>query len=451
MLLQTKSKPKYFWDLFMLFVNTYVVLAAPFNLVVAYVPTYFSILVECGLVYALFTDIVIKFSTPIKVNREYVLDRKLIAVNYFKSYFFLDFISAIPFYLLFHIFSSSGEITTSLGVISLLRMLRVFRLIDFVKKLQDPRIFNHPLLRFGFFLFWILLFAHWVACGWLLLGTNFTKDEKWLSYLKSLYWTITTLTTVGYGDFIPHTTSQMVYTIIIMMLGAGVYGYVIGNVAGLITNVNEAKTNYLRRIDNINTFFRFRKIPLHLQEKVLDYQGYLWESRLGYDENVVLENLPYSLKVEISMFLNRGIIQKVPLFKNASEDFIREIASALCPVVFTPGDYIIRKGEVANVMYFINRGFVDIVSDDSTQIFKRLHEGDFFGEMALVLSMPRASNIRASGYCDLYALSKESLENVIYYHPEFKQQLDDVVRQRLKKTTSLNRREKRKTTGKRKK
>ncbi len=430
-MIHPENKYKFLWDYFMVCINTYVILAVPFNIVVGFKLTNINLLLETIVTVILSVDLFINFYTGINKNREYIFNKKIIAKSYLKNNFFLDLVSTIPFHLLLYLLFSGSSLLNILKFISLIRILRITHLISFSKRLKDPRIFNHPFLRFALFLFWILLFSHWVTCGWLLLGDRFDSAEKWPHYLKSLYWTITTLTTVGYGDIIPQTTFQIIYTIIIMMLGAGVYGYTIGNMAGLIANINVAKIKYLKSMDSLNAFFRFKKIPSHLQKKVLDYQDYLWQSRLGYDEHVVLEKLPSSLKTEISMFLNRGIIQKVPFFQNTSENFIREIACELRPVVFTPGDYVMRKGEVGDVMYFISNGSVDIVSDDGIQRFKKLYEGDFFGEMALILSTARTATIRSCGYCDLYMLSKKSLDRAIKHHPKFKKQLNDAARGRL--------------------
>ena len=49
-----------------------------------------------------------------------------------------------------------------------------------------------------------------------------------MPYIASLYWTVTTVTTVGYGDITPTAPAERVYAIICMVVGTGVFGYVIG-------------------------------------------------------------------------------------------------------------------------------------------------------------------------------------------------------------------------------
>ena len=58
-------------------------------------------------------------------------------------------------------------------------------------------------------------------------------------YVVALYWALTTLTTVGYGDVIPYTTLELVWTCVVMFVGTCTFGYIIGNVASLITHEDE--------------------------------------------------------------------------------------------------------------------------------------------------------------------------------------------------------------------
>jgi signal-transduction protein with cAMP-binding, CBS, and nucleotidyltransferase domain len=89
------------------------------------------------------------------------------------------------------------------------------------------------------------------------------------------------------------------------------------------------------------------------------------------------------------------------------------------PVVFTPGDYIVRAGEVGFDMYFISRGRVDVVSADEKTNYAVLAAGQFFGEIALLLSMPRTATIKAKEYCDLYRLDKETFDRILTRYPDF--------------------------------
>ena len=132
----------------------------------------------------------------------------------------------------------------------------------------------------------------------------------------------------------------------------------------------------------------------------------------------------------MALQINREIIEKVPLFQTAGEDLIREIVLNLTPVVFTPGDTIVTAGEVGFQMYFISQGSVDVLSADEQTVYATLTAGQFFGEIALLLSMPRTATIRAREYCDLYRLDKENFDRVIQRYPDFAERINELAEKR---------------------
>lgn len=152
-------------------------------------------------------------------------------------------------------------------------------------------------------------------------------------------------------------------------------------------------------------------------EAVSDYYRYLWRQRMDHDEHEILARLPPSLRTEVTLHLKRDLLEAVPLFRHTGEDFLREVALGMHPVIFLPGDRILRAGDAGRSMYFITRGEVDILSADETRRLARLGTGDFLGEMALVFDEPRTATARAVGYCDLYRLDRELFRRLLDLHP----------------------------------
>jgi len=336
----------------------------------------------------------------------------------------VDLVAVIPFRVL-----PGG------ALFELLRLLKLARVAQLMRRWRGQAVQNAQILRLVFFVCWLFIIAHWLACGWLAIGGIDMEADEFSKYLRALYWCITTLATVGYGDIVPKTNLQTVYAMVVMLLGVGVYGYVIGNVTNLVANIDLAKTHYRENMERLAAFMRYRNIPPTLQRRLRDYYAYLWENRLGYDESTILADLPESLRTEVALFLRRDFIEHAPLFQGASHELVREMALQLRPVVFTPGDLIFRAGQYGYNMYFISRGTVEIIAPDGTTVLTTLTDGQFFGELALLFSQPRTASVRAVDYCDLYTLDKDTFERVLMRYPEFAAHIKEEADRRSPQTT----------------
>lgn len=440
---------KRYFDALLLVFTVFAALEVPLHLALQYpAPSWIRVI---NLLYPIiFTfDIVTSFFTTIVVDGEEVTSKKRIAIHYLRSWFIVDLIAATPFDLIFANgwLSEASNAARSLRLFSpryiqillAVRMLRIYHILPFLERTRKKELFNPGLVRLFFTVFVVLIIAHWVACGWMALGKVDANLDYFSNYIKALYWCITTITTIGYGDITPSTNVQTIYTMFVQLTGAGMYGYIIGNLASMLANSDLARTQFRAKMEKIQTFMQYRDVPNELQDSIRTYYDYLWNNRRGFDESAVLDELPSSLKVQVALHLNREIIEKVPMFRGASDEFIRQIVLNLKPILYTPGDFIFRKGEMGDQMYFISRGKVEIVAEDGKTVYATISEGGFFGEIALLFSTERTASVRAVDYCDLYTLDKFTFDNVLQKFPEIAAQVHAMAEERRQKSVDEGR------------
>ncbi|MBT8207863.1 MAG: cyclic nucleotide-binding domain-containing protein [Acidimicrobiia bacterium] len=338
--------------------------------------------------------------------------------RYLRSWFVIDLLAAIPFDLVAELPGVAGTSSAeAFRMLALLRVLRVARLFVLQRRWRVQTSFNPAVLRLVFFAFWIALVAHWMASGWIALDGFESGPADLSPYQSALYWAITTLTTVGYGDITPIGVGQTYYTMVAMLLGAAMYGYIIGNVASLVSNLDVIRAGHLQRVETANHFMRDRQIPRDLQAQVRDYYNYVWDSRVG-QETAILDELPKPLHVEIALHTHRNILESVPLFTGAGEDFFRDLVLYLKPRVLLPGQRLMRRGEVGSELYFIEEGSVEVLGTDDESVIAVLGSGDFVGEMALLTDQPRANTVIAADYCIVYALDRVGFNRVLENFPD---------------------------------
>ena len=412
------------WQLIITICSIFLAIYIPLNIVMNISPgIYLSIFY--WLITLIFTiDILINYLFPtFDVSQQ--INIKKARLRYLKSWFIVDLLAAIPFLFIFPVLA--------LGVFRLLKFVRV---AQYMHHTRQRAIRYGDYLLLGFFIFWLLLFAHWLTCGWIYLRTFPVDADNVTKYITSLYWVIETLTTVGYGETTPITNAQHIYAMIIMLTGVGVYGFIIGNVANLLSKRNPARNQFFNNLDQLKVFVNYRNIPISLQKKISDYYTYIWKKKLGFDESVFLSGLPQGLQNEVSIHLKREILEKIPLFKGVSDNFLRDVSLHMRPIVCVPGESVFNEGDIGNEMYFVIRGKLEVVMNNEP--LSVLTDGDFFGEISLFTEQKRrTAAVISQTYSDLYRLDRELFDEVLRRYPKIAEHIKKIADERVEQNKDI--------------
>ncbi len=123
------------------------------------------------------------------------------------------------------------------------------------------------------------------------------------------------------------------------------------------------------------------------------------------------------------------VLKKVALFKDGDPLFLSQVIMSLRPKLVSAGELIVKKGDVGREMYILVRGEVE-VQDDAGHVLKTLKDGDFFGEIGVLMSMPRTAHVRAKTGCDLFVLDKADFSRIMRDHPQFAESVATIAKDR---------------------
>ncbi|KAI1374247.1 RNI-like protein [Hypoxylon crocopeplum] len=124
-------------------------------------------------------------------------------------------------------------------------------------------------------------------------------------------------------------------------------------------------------------------------------------------------------------------IRSFPLFMSAPEEFLVAIGKHLRPQVHAAHDHILTEGDEAKAMYWLVRGVVGVTSRDGEAVYAELKPGAFFGEIGVLMDMPRTATIVARTKCLLLVLKKEDLQMELPRFPDMEKAIRQEAHERL--------------------
>ncbi|NXN64983.1 CNG3 protein, partial [Himantopus himantopus] len=365
--------------------------------------------------------------------------------------FKLDFLSIIPTDLLYF------KLGLNYPELRINRLLRVARMFEFFQRTETRT--NYPnIFRISNLVMYIVIIIHWNACVYYSISKAIgfgadtwvypnTSDPEFArltrKYVYSLYWSTLTLTTIGETPP-PVRDSEYFFVVVDFLVGVLIFATIVGNVGSMISNMNAARAEFQARIDAIKQYMHFRNVSKDMEKRVIKWFDYLWTNKKAVDEREVLKYLPDKLRAEIAINVHLETLKKVRIFADCEAGLLVELVLKLQPQVYSPGDYICRKGDIGREMYIIKEGKLAVVADDGITQFVVLSDGSYFGEISILnikgskAGNRRTANIRSIGYSDLFCLSKDDLMEALTEYPDAKAMLEEKGKQILMKDGLLD-------------
>jgi len=333
-----------------------------------------------------FIDFIVHFFVGFYNNDDILKTENIqIIIHNLKNWFIIDLLCVIPFKTILTIFDTKCKNINYLlskkyqnefyYLLICFRFLKTFRLsnnkffeiID--EKLDKYEHYNNYL---SFYLIGIIfcLTLHIVSCLLIFIGKNdypswiiyFNFEQYSFSklYFLGIYYIITTVTTVGYGDLFCYTPKEKIFAIIIEIVGIVSYSYVLTSISNYVKSQSDVEEEYFKKyqiLEDIKMNYSdfsddlFERIDRYLKHK---------QTNEDQEKNLIYE-LPISLKNALVYNMYEPIIENFIFFKNFdNKDFIVKVIFSFKPILAIKNDILIKDGDFVEDIIFIKKGKITL-------------------------------------------------------------------------------------------
>ncbi|KAM9339876.1 voltage-gated delayed rectifier potassium channel KCNH8 [Symphorus nematophorus] len=448
------------WDWLILLATFYVAVTVPYN--VCFIGddddlTRSTTVSDIAVEILFIIDIVFNFRTTyVSKSGQVIFDARQICIHYLTTWFIIDLVAALPFDLLYAFKVSVVSVVHLLKTVRLLRLLRLLQKMD--------RYSQHSTVVLTLLMSMFALLAHWMACIWYIIGkmemeaNAYNWDIGWLHelgkrlespyyaiggvngtgtgpsirsvYVASLYFTLSSLTSVGFGNVSANTDTEKIFSICVMLIGALMHALVFGNVTAIIQRMYSRWSQYHTRTKDLKDFIRVHHLPQSLKQRMLEYFQTTWSVNNGIDSNELLKDFPDELRSDITMHLNKEILE-LSLFASASRGCLRSLSLHIKTSFCAPGEYLLRQGDALQAIFFVCSGSMEVLKDG--MVLAILGKGDLIGANLSLDDRVIKTNadVKALTYCDLQCINLKGLYEVLDLYPEYSHHFVQDIQQDL--------------------
>jgi hypothetical protein len=338
-------------------------------------------------------DMFMCFILPYKNGVEsYERRRGKIVEKYLYGWFSIDVVSIFPFDLLGILMDSSSTAEEGGGSgggnasdLKVLRVVRCLRLIKLIRLAKASTTIQKFVRKYGIrnttitltkFCTACVVVSHWFSCLWMLVPKLEGGEENWATkyygvpkaelpgnlYLACMYWSVMTLTTIGYGDVTASTNGEILLSILGMAVGASIYAYIVGAICGVLNNMDPISTVFNQKMDSLNTLMSENHMPAEIRE---DLREFLYRTKVVFKDRSyhdLFNVLSPGLQKTLVGFMHKDWINKVGLLKalpsGEKRAFVTQMAMAMQLKAYALGEFIIRKADLLDVLCIVKEGVI---------------------------------------------------------------------------------------------
>ncbi|KAA0039005.1 potassium channel AKT2/3 [Cucumis melo var. makuwa] len=296
-------------------------------------------------------------------------------------------------------------------------------------------------IRFSYF--WVrcarllsvtLFYVHCAGCVYYLLADRYPHQGKtWIGtlfpnfkeisfgvrYTSAMYWSITTMTTVGYGDLHAVNTVEMIFIIFYMLFNLGLTAYLIGNMTNLVVEGTRRTMEFRNSIEMASNFVNRNRLPSRLKEHILAYMCLRFKAE-SLNQQHLIEQLPKSICKSICQQLFLPTVEKVYLFKGVSKETLVVLVAKMKAEYIPPKEDVIIQNDTPDEVYIIVSGEIEIIDCemDVERIVGTLHCGSMFGEVGALCCKNQNFTYRTRTLSQLLKLKTSVLQEAMNFKQE---------------------------------
>ncbi|CAI8591545.1 unnamed protein product [Vicia faba] len=307
----------------------------------------------------------------------------------------------------------------------MLRFWRIRCVKQFFTRLEKDIRFSYFWVRCARLLSVTLFSIHCAGCLYYMLADRYPhKGKTWIGavipnfketsprtrYISAIYWSITTMTTVGYGDLHAVNTMEMIFIIFYMLFNLGLTAYLIGNMTNLVVEGTRRTMEFRNSIEAASNFVYRNRLPPMLKEQILAYMCLRFKAE-RLNQHQLIEQLPKSICKSICQHLFFPTVEKVYLFKGVSKEILLSLVAKMNAEYIPPKEDVIMQNEAAEDVYIIVSGEVEIIDSviEKEIILGTLTTGDMLGEVGALCCRSQSYTYRTKTFTELLMLKTGAL------------------------------------------
>lgn len=452
---------KSFWNTIVSFLLLYTASIMPLTMAFFETDTedawfYLDIIFNC----LFFADILITFNSAYYDNcGVLVSDRKTVSFRYLKSWFFIDFFSCVPF----NLFSGANEqnfnsllrLARLPRLAKLLRLSRLLKVLksnsrnSFMSKIEDKLNIKTSVMRLFQGFMTAIILVHLMACLWFYSAKYQDFDvNTWVVhfgyidmsigslYLRSIYFIMTTLSTVGYGDIYPCNDIERILVTIWIIIVMFFMTFNISSMSSMISSIDTKDSILQYKTSVIEDFCKENKLPKDLRTRLKEALKYSTEQNGGslYNKQELILQLPNKLRFQVALSMHKGKTREIVFFQQFNSVFVSKIIPLLISQRFYRENIIYKRKDHPDEVFFVISGRVGYLFEENSAVFQQVFKGGCFGFFEIFLSNHRMFSTKAMMSTEVFILKKNMILEALKEFPVVEKQVKNMIENEKLKT-----------------